>query len=326
MTPPRKFAWIVLSLMWVGHLLSVSAHASSSFIPVDEYWRRVEAAQALMSGLPDTSPDDRRAQLSAEADRWAAITEVTLPDGARIPLDTGFLVSQLRADPPDLQQLDGLLSALLSARGAWARPRHTAADLQKLAPILARPEFQWQSREPSLLEKWWQQLQDAFWRFIARLLGRSGIGANATLLTYVLTGVGVVALMLALAYALRGVLANFVAEAEAEADAEASGERLTADSALKRAQTLSGAGDYRTAVRYLYLSSLLLLEERGLLRYDRSLTNREYLRNVAHLPELAAILREVVEVFDRVWYGYQPLDSAAYTQYADRVADLRRQK
>ena len=96
--------------------------------------------------------------------------------------------------------------------------------------------------------------------------------------------------------------------------------------ALKRAQNLSGAGDYRTAVRYLYLSSLLLLDERGLLRYNRSQTNREYLRSVAHLPKFAAILREVIDVFDRVWYGYQTLDEATYTQYAARVAELRQQK
>ena len=75
---------------------------------------------------------------------------------------------------------------------------------------------------------------------------------------------------------------------------------LTADAALQRAQTFSAGGDYRTAVRYLYLSTLLLLEERGLFRYDRSLTNREYLRRVAHDPTLSAILQDVVEVFDRV--------------------------
>jgi hypothetical protein len=78
------------------------------------------------------------------------------------------------------------------------------------------------------------------------------------------------------------------------------------------------------AVRYLYLSALLLLEERGLLRYDRSQTNREYLRGVVHRPDLAAILQEVVEVFDRVWYGFQPIDEAEVSHYTARVAELRR--
>jgi hypothetical protein len=117
-----------------------------------------------------------------------------------------------------------------------------------------------------------------------------------------------------------------VAQAEVELDAAAAGELLTADTAFKKAQGLADAGDYRTAVRYLYLSSLLMLDERGLLRYDRSQTNREYLRSVAHLPQLAALLREVIEVFDRVWYGYYPLDEITYAEYATRVAELRQQR
>jgi hypothetical protein len=79
-------------------------------------------------------------------------------------------------------------------------------------------------------------------------------------------------------------------------------------------------------VRYLYLSSLLLLEERDLIRYDRSQTNQEYLRSVAGRPELAVILQDVIDVFDRVWYGFQSLDSRAYAQYQARVEQLRRQK
>ncbi len=322
-----KYSRLALTvLVLAGQFLNASPPAALSAIPVDEYWRRVEATQALVRDLKETPPEQAHAELSAEADRWAAVVEVVLPAGARLPLDTHFLVSRLRADPPDLKQLDELLAALLAARQSWPRPVHGLQDLKDLERILARPEFQWQTRQPSWLEKWWQDLKDRFWRFVARLLGRTAITVDGSLVTYVLTGVGILALALVLAFALRGVLANFVAEAEAEADAEASGELLTADSALRRAQTLSAAGDYRTAVRYLYLSSLLLLEERGLLRYDRSLTNREYLRSVAHLPELASTLRDVVEVFDRVWYGYQLLDAAAYARYADRVADLRRQK
>ena len=42
-------------------------------------------------------------------------------------------------------------------------------------------------------------------------------------------------------------------------------------------------------------------------------------------PRLASLLREVVEVFDRVWYGYQPLDETTYQQYAAQVAELHRQ-
>lgn len=133
-----------------------------------------------------------------------------------------------------------------------------------------------------------------------------------------------VALAGVVAYLLAKVVGEFTAEARTHDDEDAHGVPLTADAALHRAQELSTGGDYRTAVRYLYLSTLLLMEERGLFRYDRSLTNREYLRRVAHDPALSAILQDVVDVFDRVWYGYQPLDELTYQRYANTVETLKR--
>ena len=89
---------------------------------------------------------------------------------------------------------------------------------------------------------------------------------------------------------------------------------------------LSTQGDYRTAVRYLYLSSLLVLDEQGLLRYDRSRTNREYLRSVSSRPELAIPLRKVIDVFDRVWYGFEAVDENTYKSYVQQVEELREKK
>ncbi len=294
-------------------------------IPIDEYWQQIEQTQALVASLENAPGASSHTQLLAAAARWENVTGLTLPDGTLIPIDHSFLVSRLRADPPDLAQLERLLTALLAARDAWPDPETAPLDTDALDQILAQPEFQWASEQPSPLADWWAQLQRRFWEFIARLLSSDSPIVGIPLLSYVLTGLGTLALVLVLAYVLRGLLADFVAETEIDPE-DIVDQDMTAATALRQAQALSGEGDYRTAVRYLYLSSLLLLEERGLLRYDRSLTNREYLRSVAHLPQLAAIFRDVIQVFDRVWYGYQVLDKATYTRYADRVAELRRQK
>jgi hypothetical protein len=83
------------------------------------------------------------------------------------------------------------------------------------------------------------------------------------------------------------------------------------------------AGDYRVAVRLLYLSTLLLLEERKLLCYDRTLTNREYLGQVADNPSLGEALRPVVDTFDEVWYGQVEPDAGGYEAYARQVDRVR---
>ncbi|MCB9160947.1 MAG: DUF4129 domain-containing protein [Caldilineaceae bacterium] len=136
--------------------------------------------------------------------------------------------------------------------------------------------------------------------------------------------IGVAVLAAAVALTLMRVAGELTADSALDGEDDGFGTPLTADAALRRAQEFSAGGDYRTAVRYLYLSSLLLLEQHGVLRYDRALTNREVLRRVAHDPTLAAVLQDVVDVFDRVWYGYQPLDEVTYQRYAAAVDTLKR--
>ncbi len=159
---------------------------------------------------------------------------------------------------------------------------------------------------------------------MARLIP-SEAGGGSFLRTF-LTVVGAIVLAIVLLYATRGILEEFAAAEEGPFGGEFGAELLTSESAFRQAQTLSGTGDYRSAVRYLYLSSLLILDERNLLRYDRSLTNREYLGSIADRPELAITLREVIDVFDRVWYGFQPLDEEAYNLYVARVNELRHRR
>jgi hypothetical protein len=125
-----------------------------------------------------------------------------------------------------------------------------------------------------------------------------------------------------LALVFRNIWKDILPETELGSENPADAEILTASQATLRARSLSGSGDYRQAVRYLYLSALLLLDERGLLRYNRTQTNREYLRQLSAQPELAGQLRPVIETFDRVWYGFQPVDEDSYAQYIAQVAAL----
>jgi hypothetical protein len=62
------------------------------------------------------------------------------------------------------------------------------------------------------------------------------------------------------------------------------------------------------------------------MRYDRSRTNREYLKSVSSKPELVKPLRAVIDVFDRVWYGFEGVDDETYQTYVDQVDELREKK
>jgi hypothetical protein len=288
----------------------------------DEYWKQVEDSYQEITELEQIPLDHARVRLEGLALQWDALTSVVLPDGRVMTVDHSYLVSLLRDPAPNLARIDQLLAALLTERESLVQGQFNVDDRDALNRILAQPEFQWKEQnveQPSALVKLWQRIQQELERLSRMLLGFEGSN-------YVF-GIGAVLLLVAgLLFLLRNLLFGFVAEARLAPHTQTGDEVLTADTALKRAQNLSHGGDYRSAVRYLYLSALLLLEERGLLGHDRTKTNREYLRSVSDQPELEIPLRSVVEVFDRVWYGYQPLDDQDYQYYERQVGKLRQQR
>lgn len=258
--------------------------------------------------------------VAALALRWEALTTVSLPGGAEVLVSHDSLVAALRAAPRDDEALRAQLSALQGVAARWADPVYgeaeTAAATARLESILARADFQWKEPQPSF----WQRLWQRFLRFLFDLVPFGSSAAD--LASLILAVAGAAILFLALALAGRALLRTIRPDAAAR-EAGDEMQDLTAAQALQHAELDSQRGDYRSAVRYLYLSTLLLLEEHGLLRYDRSRTNREYLRSLAGKPELLDTLQSVVDVFDRVWYGFQPLDEAGYAQYEQQVNALR---
>jgi uncharacterized protein DUF4129 len=75
------------------------------------------------------------------------------------------------------------------------------------------------------------------------------------------------------------------------------------------------AGDFRTAVRKLYVSLLYELFERNLIELDESATNHEYLNKVSRFGPLVGPMRYLTERFDYVWYGMFPSSEADFAAY-----------
>jgi hypothetical protein len=223
------------------------------------------------------------------------------------------------------------LQTLLITRLTWINPQQGSGQTDRppmdvLKAVMAQPQFQWTqtAQRPNPIQEW---LDDLGRRFQEWLLSLIPDEYQAYLdLNSLFSIIGGLVLLVIIFFVLRGVLLSIVEDTELNPDDDALGEVITAEGALQRARDVSETGDYRTAVRFLYLSTLLFLEEHGMLRYDRSRTNREYLGSIRHKPELAAIFRDVVEVFDRVWYGYHSLDKNSFDHYAARVAEIRRQR
>lgn len=141
-------------------------------------------------------------------------------------------------------------------------------------------------------------------------------------LRYVLFPLGAIALGIVVAFFVRQIRMNLIVEARDDvSDTEL--ERVeTEKAALARAETAEASNDFRSALRFLYLSAILHLQERGVLPYDKSLTNREYLHQMSENIDLQATLGPAITVFDEVWYGHKPCDAETVADYRDLLREV----
>lgn len=319
--------WLITLLSLTN--LSAAVHSSylkqdGTTITVDRYWELVRNTRQSVAQMEAKPGVEARQPLNAFASQWEQVTAVELSDHSIIQVDSDYLTMELRTDPPNLSQLGKLLDALLNAHEEFPQKVFIPEDVDPLKEILVRPEFQWDQGQAVELPKWLGNLFDAVSKFLDRVIF---VLANLVYQGRFLLMVGAAILFtLSLFYISRNLSRSLVRDAQLAEEGNEGEGMLTSKRAIQRAQTLSMQGDYRNAIRYLYLSSLLVLDEQGLLRYDRSRTNREYLRSISSHPELANPLRDVIDVFDRVWYGFESVDEQTYRSYMEHVEELREKK
>ncbi|MYA71627.1 DUF4129 domain-containing protein [Candidatus Poribacteria bacterium] len=136
-------------------------------------------------------------------------------------------------------------------------------------------------------------------------------------LRFVLFPLGAIALGVVIIFFIRQIRMNLISEAGDEVAETELDHVETERAALARAETAEAASDFRGALRFLYLSAILHLQERGVLPYDKSLTNREYLHQAQADIDLHTALGPAITVFDEVWYGYKPCDAETVASYRD---------
>ena len=253
--------------------------------------RALAAARAL---LPSALPV-RQGALTIQADLSAARRDLLAGHLARVE-----------------QRLAALRDALAAPSARFAPP--DARRLGALDAILRGPPF---TTPPTLWDSIRQFLQrsplGAAWAFITHLWSSVlGQTANSALVPIV---AGVI-VALALLFAASRLFGRVVPQAGVDDALEnAPVTRLDAPAARSRAATLAAAGDYRLAARYVFLATLLALDEAGLVRIDEAMGNRDVLRQARATPRLAEALTPVVRGFDRFWFGHIPLSREEYEDY-----------
>ena len=217
---------------------------------------------------------------------------------------------------------DHLRRAVAAASGEVADPR------DKIRDILSRPAYQPEQETlvgvfvKKVLRKirgFISEIYSALTRLLERLLGASANGG------WIPTLLLLVVLAAALLIAVQLLRRLRRPRAKRKKTRLVLGEEISADSTSRELAeaglAAARAGDFRTAVRKLYVSLLYELGERNLIELEDSATNHEYLSKASRLSGLAGPMRHLTDRFDYVWYGMFSSSEDDFAAYLERYEE-----
>ena len=198
----------------------------------------------------------------------------------------------------------------------------------KIGEILSRPAYQpeQETQIGAFIKKVWRKIRevrDEILLALTRLLERLfGAGAGSGWISKV-----VLVLVLGTALIVAVVLARRLRRPQPKRKKTrlVLGEEIAADGTsgdlAEAGLAAARAGDFRTAVRKLYVSLLYELGERNLIELEDSATNHEYLRKASRFTALAGPMRYLTDRFDYVWYGMFPSSEDDFAAYLARYEE-----
>ncbi|HXG65197.1 MAG TPA: DUF4129 domain-containing protein [Blastocatellia bacterium] len=205
----------------------------------------------------------------------------------------------------------------------------SAADArEKIKEILARSEYLEKKDNPltAFIKETRQKviafLRDLYLRIVDTLFGQGSGGSwFFRILIIALLAIAVIFA----ARALTGVRRGKKREKKRTVLGEEIAANITSADLANEAIAAARAGDFRTAVRRLYISLLYELAERNLLELEAQATNREYLARVSRYAPLAAPMRYLTDRFDYVWYGMFPSTEEDFAAFQSRYREAMEQ-
>ncbi len=235
-------------------------------------------------------------------------TALQIDAGAPVAIDDGAVADRITTSDASIDAAIADLDLLIAATARTPALDPAAADAR-----LRRLAGEHRAREAQV------SLPDLIARWLSRALsGVRGAPPDPRIVLTVAGGLGLAVLLL-----VAGILGRDLRERvrrevllpdmRAARAPEAGAHLRAADAALH-------AGHRRDAIHGLYLYAIAALAARESVRYDPSLTDREFLARAAAIPHADA-LRDLVELHDRVWYGLH--DAAAGDADRARALALR---
>jgi hypothetical protein len=237
----------------------------------------------------------------------------TGPDGIAPPIDPGAGVPTGTAMPP--KNPDTLFYERFEPAPASADDGSVREELDR---VLDRPEFvEYEDNRGKSIREWIERVLADLFDTPDEVEAPQGPNFAIPLppgeIFMVLGGFLLVLIVAYLAYTYlrdRTPSSSRAAAAAGEKPAEDPRDRAPEEH-LDDAALLARDGDYRAALRALYLATLVSLDRRGFIQFDPALTNWQYIRQMSP-STTRRDFAQFTRVFDYKWYGDEPTLESDY--------------
>ncbi|HZS46277.1 MAG TPA: DUF4129 domain-containing protein [Blastocatellia bacterium] len=300
--------WFKCGALMVAMLcLGIGAMAATK---LSDYRFRIERAIELLRDTPRKNFDSSSQQ---KLESLLPSNETVVSEDTSIDVDNSWISAEVKVMNDAKSQADkdkaydGILKRLqiiASDIDKLEQDHNSTADIDKakMREILNRREFAVQHGESFLqrILSWIAKKIEALFSF----LPKRGATFNKVLRFIIV----VVAIIVAVVFGVF-LYRHFKRDRKVKSEfkrtifGEEITEETTSESLADSAKVLAEQGDFRGAIRKLYVSLLFELERQGLLRLQPSATNREYLDKIRKQIRLYPVMAHLTDKFDYFWYG-----------------------
>lgn len=329
---PISLSFILLLTVLILYRVPDS-HASP--ISNTEY---INTLLSIRQDLTNSSAQALSVNISSNIQKLQEINEVTLPDGGTSAVNNNEIIADLRSVPPNMQDAIQRIDAIISDFGVDpnsglpnGRPltsgpaptQKTWDDLNRLEQANFLSNFIYNIKQAI------HDILTAIQNFLQNLFPGSssstGNSLSSEMIDILFIVFGLCLLGILLFIFIRFLKKRLLKRDELEIQQDEQFQRITdPQEAVQTAEELAKKGNYRDAIRYILLSSLLNLDKAGYLIYDPSLTNREYLPTIQLNSVIFPHMQTIVQIFDDTWYGHYPATEEKYLRCVQGMEEIKK--
>jgi hypothetical protein len=180
-------------------------------------------------------------------------------------------------------------------------------------------DFQYEN-EPVQKQTWWDRFWDWIWNKYDNIMSTE-TGRNTMKAIYWLLGASAVAFFVMKASKMNR-LNLFAASSQSNTSYTIEEEDIHVIAFDEAIQNALKDGNYRLAIRFLYLQNLKILTDKDIIAWQPNKTNRDYVYEL--IPTLQQTFKHITDVFEYAWYGQLNVSEDDFFELKEDVLNFQK--